>query len=723
MLKKILLSIIVLVLISLASMLFFLNTLKEFVVDSKGGSFEYKDVTLDISKEFTSDDFKLSCSIIKPKNEQLPFTAKDNKVYEFRFKKLDKINDSFKIFMPKTSELETPVGFLGVYEGNNIVDGFAYYPVMGELAEDKYFVFKIPAAALKNSKAPLKTTQNFGINAAYASGSLEGYILRWFLPPTIGTKVTENFRIFYMDKTKKQAMEAAAKELEDKYNLYSKMGYKLNKQKSMGKLNVYMYTTKDGEIDGALKGKKIGEYELYKYIYIDDKKDIKTIKDTATHELFHVAQMEYKMPLWLEEATATYMEKYSSAYKDYPVQSKKYYDLLFYQGFNETSTKEIKEASFGYALSNYIKFFMDKRKPPNDGVQLRKMFEYLVGRDAKTVVFEKGIGRKNEWITDFYVDYIGEKIYPYGDMGEVINECKKTEKDYSMNPESLVGKTLSFTNIKPNKPEVIQLNFIGSELITDDKVGFYYKDSEKQNNIDLIMVVSEIDTKNKKYKILLSEKLGKAKRIKMPKKYFSSRYYKTYLIAINKSGKDIKNYWFSLKTDQISGNIFEDINIMDATVSYAASGSEAAQRAYKAMHAKEPLTAQQRRDRWNSIIYSNIVNALEDNGKTYHSKCRVTYFKDKNLVRFSFGPDIYTRDTRDEYEIGYLTSKGAIFATVHKDSLIIREEKISDYKQYGKANMKVSENGRITVNMDVTREIYERGNHEGNVNMKIVLTN
>ncbi len=696
------------------------NTGKEYVVSDEGGYFEYEDVTLEIDKDFTDGAFSLTLSSFEPKETFSSLGFEGGSAYEFTFEDLDEIKDIFRIFMPKTSDLETPLGFLGVYE----LDGFRYYPVIGKVGEDKFFVFDIPAAAIRNSQKPIKTAHNLFIKKAHALDSIRGYIFRWALPHSISATTTDNFRIFYLNGMSETPINIAADELESKYTLYSKMGYNLHKQKSMDKLNVCISPTLGKQIDGKLIGKKFGDYELYKLILLDGGKGEKKIRDTATHELFHVAQLPYKLPLWLEEATATYMEKYSSTYKDYPVESKAYYDLLFFQGF-KTSTAKVTEDHFGYALSTYIKYIIDKLKPKNDGVFLREVFEMIADRDTKNYVFNDIIGLKKNWILPYYTSFINEEIYPYGGIADILNNFKKTEQDYSLNPESLVGKELSFSNLAPYSPAMMRLIFTDPESITGETVSFYYEDLQEQTSVGLIMVVIEYDSKNKAHKVVLVKKREGTGLVALPKKYLTERFYKVYLVAVNKTDSPIKSYRFALKNTLFGSSMFEDIEFMGATVTYSVSASEDAQKAYQASHAKGKLTAQQRQAKWDSVtIYNHITSALDYNGKTFHGKCRVSFDKEKSIVKFYFDNRLYRSRNEESYNTGYLTDRGmAIFASSHKENLIINEVKTKKHKLYGKGSASQSEAGNVTANLNITQEIYGRtpDDKQGSITMIINL--
>jgi hypothetical protein len=306
----------------------------------------------------------------------------------------------------------------------------------------------------------------------------------------------------------------------------------------------------------------------------------------------------------------------------------------------------------------------------------------------------------------------------------VVFKIKKTISDYSLNPESLVGRYLHFKDLEPYKPEIMQLSFLDADTIEKEKIGFYFKDNEHNDNIDLIMVVSEINTKNKSKSIVLSKQLNKYEKIYLPKKYLSSKYHTVYITALNKSDKPISRYNFSLKTDQLGSDVFEDIKTMNALVSYTAGGSTAAQNAFKAINKKgPPKNYQEKSARWDAVIkYGKITGAMEHNGKTYEGICDIIYHKDKSLVIFSFNDILQSRNNRKNNDMGYLNGK-AIHAFVHKDSLVIREIKDKDSKIYGKATMTQDKLGNLQVNLNVTEDLYVKGVQEGRVNMKITLIN
>jgi len=698
------------------------NSGKDYTVTDDGGYFEYDDITLGIDKSFTRGDFSMTLSAFTPEKSSTPLGLENSSAHEFIFEDLDEIKEGLRIFMPKTGEAETPLGFLGVYEG----DGFVYYPMIGEVGEDEFFVFDVPAQAIKRSVKPVKTAQSVFVGNAYAADSFEGYILRWLMPSGISATSTDNFRIFYPAGIHKKAVDYAADELESKFRLYVTMGYDLHAQKSMEKINVYVAESWDESLDGELVGKKIGDYELYKFVFIDGTKDEKRIRDTAAHELFHVAQLPYKLPLWLEEATAVYMEKYSSAYTDYPVVSKQYYDLLFYQGFNKTSAPNIKEGDFGYGLSTYIKYIIDRTKPENDGVLLRKTFERAVGRDVKTVIFDELYGPKNEWITDYYIRFIREEIYPYGGAAEILNNFKKPEMDYSLNPESLIGRTLSFSSLEPYKPAMIQLNFTDTDTVRPEKVGFFVKDFNKDNSVDLIMAVTEFDTKAKTQKVVYVRQVEMVKKAFLSKKYLTDPHFKVYLIAVNKTGSLRKSFRFSLRNTLLSSSMFEDIDYMDVTVSYSVTAVERAKKAFLASNAEGDLTAEQRRARWDAVVtFSDIVDALKFNGQSFQGTCRVGYDKKRSLVKFYFSRGPRLKPGEKDYTNGYLTNHGSsIFASVYKDQLVVQDYKGGEIKTYGKGSVSQSEDGSLAVTLNITREIFGRRDHDkhGSIVMDIRLS-
>ena len=698
------------------------NPGKDFVIGEQGEPYyRYEDVTVELPGGFGGEGQRLTITSIEPEST-LPLGLDKATAYEFHFDDLQEVKEGFRIFLPKTYETETPVGFLGIYE----LDEPVYYPIIGEVAEDEYFLFEVPKAALENSWVPEKTAQNgLFINKAHALDSLGGYFIRWLMPSGFLSTSTDNFRIFYHGDVGRDKVDLAAEELEREYDLYSNMGFRLGEQKQMGKINAYVTTSWDEKVDGKVAGKKFGDYELYKYIFIDGSKAEKRIRDTAAHELFHVAQTPYKLPLWLEEASATYMEKYSSAYKDYPVVSKEYYDLLFFQGIR-TVTKEVGEDHFGYGLSTYIKYMMDRVEPKNDGAALYDLFESSKGRDIKTVIFDEPMGLRKEWITDYYLNFIKETIYPYGGAADILNSFKKDTKEYSLFAESDIGRALSFSDIEPYKPAMLEINFLNPEGVEGEGVGFYYKDVREQSDIELIMAVVEYISKEKGYKVALAEKLGKSGRVFLPKKYLSERKYKTYLVAVNVTNQPVKHYGFMLQNSLDGGNLFEDIEFMDATVSYSVTAVPAAQEAYKALFAKEPLTVPQRKAKWDAnVLYAHITTAMTYNGNSYNGRAWVSYDKKRSTLKFTFGNDRHFETTGEDYDVGYLTGmQTAIFASVYKDTLVVQERGSKTHEVYGKGSFFQNDDGLITVDLDITRDIFGYRDHDkhGSMAMKIHLT-
>ena len=62
-----------------------------------------------------------------------------------------------------------------------------------------------------------------------------------------------------------------------------------------------------------------------------------------------------------------------------------------------------------------------------------------------------------------------------------------------------------------------------------------------------------------------------------------------------------------------------------------------------------------------------------------------------------------------------------IRGAVHKENIVITEVKDKDYKLYGKATTSIDDNNNVEVNINLTREIYIKGNREGSVHMDIKL--
>ena len=58
---------------------------------------------------------------------------------------------------------------------------------------------------------------------------------------------------------------------------------------------------------------------------------------------------------------------------------------------------------------------------------------------------------------------------------------------------------------------------------------------------------------------------------------------------------------------------------------------------------------------------------------------------------------------------------------MHKENIVITEVKDKDYKLYGKATTSIDDNNNVEVNINLTREIYIKGNREGSVHMDIKL--